>query len=212
MYTMVLMMAVGGSADTASFGGRRASCHGGGYVAVASCYGSGHGSCYGGGHLPAYTGGCWSASYGSCSGYVAGGCNGVRRVGILGGLFGHRNHSCHGGGCSGYVAATPAGCCGHVHVAATCCAPVASCCAPTPCCGAAVASPVITGGVPCITAGMTPLGVQPLVTPSTPMPEGAKPNTTTPDKMPKAEGATPGVTPGAAAPAGGAAAPNKNKL
>ena len=43
MYTMVLMMAVGGSADATAFGGRKASCHGGGYTpAYSSCSGSGY--------------------------------------------------------------------------------------------------------------------------------------------------------------------------
>ena len=53
MYTMVLMMAVSGSGDQASWG-HRGGCHGSGsgMASYGSCYGSGYGyggSCYGGG-------------------------------------------------------------------------------------------------------------------------------------------------------------------
>ncbi len=56
MYSMVMMMAVATSGDAASFGGKRASCHGSAPVAschgapVASCHGSAPASgCHGGG-------------------------------------------------------------------------------------------------------------------------------------------------------------------
>jgi uncharacterized protein (TIGR03000 family) len=79
MYSVVLMMALTGSADTPAFGG---GCRGGG-----GCYGGG-GGCYGGG------GGCHGKRGG---GLFGGGCHGG------GGLFRKGGRGCHGGGgCSGY--------------------------------------------------------------------------------------------------------------
>ena len=166
MYTMVLMMAVGGSADATAFGGRNKGC-GGGAMPVSACYGSGYGACYGGSYLPAYTG-CSGYSSG-CGGYVASsGCHGSSKGGFLGGLF-HRNKGgCHGttmsSGCHGYVAPT------------TCCAPVAPVCCPAPmpisgCCGSMAASPIIMGG-PVMAAPAMPVKPEAM-----PMGEGGKPAT-----------------------------------
>lgn len=101
MYTMVLMMAVGGSGDTTAFGGRRASCNGGAYAGCSGtmvsygCSGS-YAGCSG-----SYAG-CYG-SYSGCTGTVvsSGGCSGSRRGGFLGGLLGHhraKKASCQGSG------------------------------------------------------------------------------------------------------------------
>ncbi|HEV3256310.1 MAG TPA: TIGR03000 domain-containing protein [Gemmataceae bacterium] len=94
MYSVVLMMALTGSADVPAFGHHN-GCHG--------CYGGG---CYGGGCYGSscYGGGCYGSS---CYG---GGCNGGGHH-----LF-HRRHGCSGGGCyggcSGYWGGYASGCCG----------------------------------------------------------------------------------------------------
>ena len=97
MYTMVLMMAMSGSGDVASFGGRFSGCHG-------SCHGA----------PAAVTSGCsgYAAPVASgCTGYAApaaAGCCGGGS-GILGlGLFSGRSTSCHGG--SGFLGLRSHGC------------------------------------------------------------------------------------------------------
>jgi len=109
MYSLVLMMALSGSAEAPSFGGR--GCNG--------CNGCN---------------GCWASSCnGCCGGYschgCSGSCNGCRG-GFLGGLFG-KNKGCHGcngcnGCCGGYSchgcngchgAVIHTGCCGGTVVA-----------------------------------------------------------------------------------------------
>jgi uncharacterized protein (TIGR03000 family) len=87
MYSVVLMMAMTGGAETPDFG-RRGGCAGG-------CYGGGYscGGCYGGG---------WGCSGGGCHGGGHGG-------GRLFGGHGRRGHGCHGGG---YVCAGGYGCAG----------------------------------------------------------------------------------------------------
>jgi uncharacterized protein (TIGR03000 family) len=100
MYSIVLMVALSGGADTPALGHH--GCNGG-------CYGG----CYGG-----CSGGCYGGCYGGCNGGCHGGHHGHR------GHHGHhRNHGCHGcnggcyggcwggcyGGCTGVVYS---GCCG----------------------------------------------------------------------------------------------------
>jgi uncharacterized protein (TIGR03000 family) len=65
MYSMVLMMALTGSADVPDFG-RRGGCHGCRGGCYGGCYGGGWGGCYGG-----CRGGCWGGCYGG--GYGGGG-------------------------------------------------------------------------------------------------------------------------------------------
>ena len=98
MYTMVLMMAMSGSGDVSSFGGR---------------FMGGNGSCHGA--PAAVTSGCsgYAAPVASgCTGYaapVAAGCCGGGS-GILGlGLFSGRSTSCHGG--SGFLGLRSHGSC-----------------------------------------------------------------------------------------------------
>lgn len=105
MYGIVLAVAMSGTPDVASFGGRGCNgcngCHGC-YGAVASCYGGSacHG-CNGGGFFSKHRGGC-NGCYGgyACNGchggYACNGCHG-------GGLFSKfRNRGCHGcNGCHG---------------------------------------------------------------------------------------------------------------
>lgn len=95
MYSLVLMMALSGSAEAPSFGGR--GCNG--------CNGCN---------------GCWASSCNGCSGASCHGCNGNSchgcRGGFLGGLFGRHGcngcngYSCHG--CNGCHGAAATGCCG----------------------------------------------------------------------------------------------------
>ena len=105
MYSVVLMMALSGSADMPAFGGRGGccGCNGGGY----SCGGCGgghggffhrHGGCNGGG-----CNGGWGGNYGGCCGNYGGGCGGYGG-GYGGGCCG--NYGC---GCSGNYG----GCCGN---------------------------------------------------------------------------------------------------
>jgi hypothetical protein len=123
MYTMVMMMAVAGSADTASFGWKKNSCHGG--AVVAGCHGAipAYAGCHGSGYLPSYTGchGAYAGCYGSSCYGERGGFLGLRgnscdggRGGFLG-LRGGRGYSCHGGACHGVVVSH--GC----HGAVDCC-------------------------------------------------------------------------------------------
>jgi hypothetical protein len=111
MYTMVLMMAVAGSGDTAAFGRKSSSANCGcsGSVAYAApvsygCTGVSYGGCYGSG----MSSGCYGSSMSSGC-YGGGASSGKSRGGFLGlGLCGKKSAST---GCTGYVA--PA-----------CCAPV----------------------------------------------------------------------------------------
>jgi uncharacterized protein (TIGR03000 family) len=73
MYTMVVMMALGTSADLPDFGRRGGGCCG--------CYGGGWGGCYGGwggcyGGWGGCYGGCWGGGWGGCYGGGWGGCYG----------------------------------------------------------------------------------------------------------------------------------------
>lgn len=115
MYTMVLMMAMSGSGDVSSFGGRllggKGNCHGAAVSTAGYGYSS-HVAAGCNGYAPAVASGCHgyaaSAGYGyaapvasGCSGYaasVAEGCHGGGS-GFLGlGLFSGRGNSCQGGG------------------------------------------------------------------------------------------------------------------
>jgi len=126
MYTMVLMMAMSGSGDVASFGRDRggcsgsmaASCHGGGgggFLGLrnrggSSCHGSGYSSCSGYGYSGSSCSGSVVASYGSCHGGSS--CHG-ERGGFLGLCKRKSGGSCHGGmasSCHGYTAGS--GCSG----------------------------------------------------------------------------------------------------
>jgi uncharacterized protein (TIGR03000 family) len=103
MYSVVLLMAIGGGADVPA-------CHGGnGCSGYSSCHGGGHrfGGCHGGGHAACYGGGCHGGSAcnggGACHGGGAcygGGCHGGGHR-----LFGGHRNACHGGcyggGCYG---------------------------------------------------------------------------------------------------------------
>jgi uncharacterized protein (TIGR03000 family) len=108
MYSVVLMMALSGGAESTDFGHRKChgdtGCHG---RAAASCHGSRGGLFAGRGHK------CHGAA-------AAPACHGGRAAchGSRGGLF-HRNKGCHGGagcaGSAGYVGcAGSAGCAGGV--------------------------------------------------------------------------------------------------
>jgi hypothetical protein len=169
MYTMVLMMSMGSSADVADFGGRRGGCNGN--VAYSSgCYGSGYG----------YSGGCWGSGSG-CHGRDRGGFLGLRDRGGChgrdrGGFLGHRDgRGCHGGSsCHGYGAGYGGGCHGGYlgHGCTGYHAPVA-------CCGVGYAPPVATtgctgmmvGGYPGAYGAPGPYGPQPVVMPPAPAPK-----------------------------------------
>lgn len=84
MYTMVLVMAMSGSADTPSFHWRTGCGGCGGGVGCV-----GYGGCVGCRGVSVGCGGCW----GSCGGW------GAKRIGIFGGLFA-KGGCC--GGCLGY--------------------------------------------------------------------------------------------------------------
>jgi uncharacterized protein (TIGR03000 family) len=90
MYTMVLMMAMSGSADVVAFG--RGGCNG--------CTGGGYGSCTG------YAGCCGGGGCRGGYGCRGGGCHGCR-----GGGYGCRGSGCCGGGygCAGGCTGGPAG-------------------------------------------------------------------------------------------------------
>jgi len=128
MYTMVLMMAMAGSDDVASFGGRKNKdngCHGGAVVAT-SCTGYAPASgCSG--YAPAYSG-CTGtvAAYSGCSGNTS--CNGSKSGGFLGlrsggggGFLGLRNKD-KGNGCSGTTSCHgyTTGCTGHAAYSTGC--------------------------------------------------------------------------------------------
>ncbi len=118
MYSVVLMMAISGSAEAPDHGLRRHGCDGGCYgaaVANCGCYGGGrhglfggrrHGGCYGGG---CYGGGCYGGCYGGgvvvcgCYGGGYGGCYGGGM--IVGGCYG----GCYGGAPAVGAPAGPAG-------------------------------------------------------------------------------------------------------
>jgi uncharacterized protein (TIGR03000 family) len=90
MYSVVLVMALAGSAETPDCH----RCHGGGYGGCygGGCYGGGYGGCYGGGY-----GGCYGGGYGGCYGGGYGGCYGGGYGGCYGGGYG----GCGGGGYGG---------------------------------------------------------------------------------------------------------------
>jgi uncharacterized protein (TIGR03000 family) len=143
MYSIVLMMALGGGAEAPAFGrgcdgcngggchgglfsGR--GCHGGGLFSGRGCHGGrGHG-CHGGGYA-CNGGGCHgggSACHGGGGCHGGYGCNGGGCHG--GGLFHRRGHGCHGGyacnggGCHGGSACHGGGGChGGCHAAAPGC-------------------------------------------------------------------------------------------
>lgn len=118
MYSVVLMMALSGSADVPAWG-KGGGCMGGGWG----------GGCNGGGY--------------SCGGGWGGGCRGGRG-GFLGGLFGkHRGGGCSGNygcGCNGGYGGGYGGCSGYVNSGCGCCGSAA----PAGCYGGAppVAAPV----------------------------------------------------------------------
>jgi uncharacterized protein (TIGR03000 family) len=98
MYSVVLVVALAGSAEAPDchrcqggyggcYGGSYGGCYGGGY---GGCYGGfrGHG-CFGGGGY----GGCYGGGYGGCYGGGYGGCYGGGYGGCYGGGYG----GCYGG-------------------------------------------------------------------------------------------------------------------
>ncbi len=166
MYTMVLMMAMGGSADVPDFGRDRGGCTGssckgdrggflglrdrdrGGCHGAASCHGAVvvAASCHG-----AYAASCHGAYAASCYGSMS--CHGSDR----GGFLGLRNRNRDRGSCHGYTAgchgAYYGGSC-HGYVAASCCGY-----APANCCGVVTTTGctgVIVGGAPAGALTMPP--------------------------------------------------------
>ena len=119
MYSLVMVMALAGSADVqACHTGHRGGYCGctGGYVSTGGCYGGGAGygggACYGGG-VACYGGGVGYGCSGGCyGGRVGHGCHGglfARRGGCFGGGYG----GCQGGGYGGcYGGAVYSGCYG----------------------------------------------------------------------------------------------------
>ena len=118
MYSVVLMMALSGGADSVEFGGRRcggcasshgchatvARCHGcngchGGLFSRSRCHGGCHSACHNGCHR-VRSHGCHSSCHSSCSS-ACHGCHG-------GGLFSRLRNRCHG--CNGCHAAVCSGC------------------------------------------------------------------------------------------------------
>jgi uncharacterized protein (TIGR03000 family) len=98
MYSVVLMMALSGSADVPAFGHRHGcnGCEGGG------CYGGESYGCSGGGHHRHHRShGC----HGGCSGYSSGcGCCGSAGYGYGGGCYGASASYCDGCGGATYSA------------------------------------------------------------------------------------------------------------
>jgi uncharacterized protein (TIGR03000 family) len=132
MYSVVLMLAVTGGADSVDFGGRGCNgCNGGGCHGAVACNGGGcHGGrdrCHGGGLFSRHgcNGGCHgtvAVSHGCSSACNGGGCHGRDRC-HGGGLFsrlhnrcngGNGCHGCNGGGCHGGCSSSSAchGCTG----------------------------------------------------------------------------------------------------
>jgi uncharacterized protein (TIGR03000 family) len=114
MYSVVLMMALSGSADVPAFGHRGGCCGGGCYGGYASCsggcYGGGYGcsgSCHGGRafrHRGHGCHGCSGGGYGCCGSYggcYGGGCYGGCYGGGYGGCYGGGYGGCYGGGYGG---------------------------------------------------------------------------------------------------------------
>lgn len=153
MYTMVMMMAMSGSTDTANFGGKLfghgSSCHGnscnGAMVVSAGCSGSYAAPTV---PAPAYAGCSGTSCHGSMSCHGSTSCHGGS--GFLG-LRSHfsRKSGCHGStSCSGYGAPS-AGCHGYHAPAADCCG--ASAAYSTGCVGS-----IITGSTPGAVISETP--------------------------------------------------------
>jgi len=122
MYSVVLMMALSGGAESTDFGHRK-GCNGcdggctGAVVASCDCGGKKHGGFLGGlfHHKPKCSGCTGDAPAPACSGSTPvscdGGCSGGHKR-HFGGLF-HRKHGCNGGGCTGSEGCTgSAGCTG----------------------------------------------------------------------------------------------------
>jgi hypothetical protein len=120
MYTMVLMMALSTSGDTASFGKKNGCCGG---VVVTSCHGctgvsagcTGYTTCHG----------CYSSCHGSCHG----------KSGFLGGFLGKKSchgSSCHGSSCYGSCTGITTGCWGSAGCYGTVVTPAAPAAPATP--------------------------------------------------------------------------------
>jgi uncharacterized protein (TIGR03000 family) len=176
MYSLVLMMALSGSADAPAglFGGH--GCNGGcsGYACSGgSCSGS---SCHGGGHKLFGGHGCRGSSChgghgcsGGCTGYVAAcGCCGGGGHGCNGGHKFFGGHGCRGG-CHG-----GGGCCGGGY----------ACTGGAGCCGGGAGC---TGGAGCM-GGAAGVPVAPPPKPADKMPEDKKP-----EAKPEAAKAAPAV-------------------
>jgi hypothetical protein len=139
MYTMVMMMAMSGSTDTANFGGklfgRGNSCHGnscqGAMVVSAGCSGSYAAPTV---PAPAYTGCSGTSCHGSMS--CHGGNGGGGFLGLRG-RMGNRS-GCHGStSCSGYIVPSTG-----YH------APAADCCGTTAAYSTGCVGSIITGSTP----------------------------------------------------------------
>ncbi|MGL6076138.1 MAG: hypothetical protein ACRC8S_18420 [Fimbriiglobus sp.] len=164
MYTMVMMMAMSGSADTAGFNGKLlgGSCHGARVVTVAA-------GCTGAVPAPAPV-------FAGCTGAApaAAGCNGCHGSFLGLGLL--RGNGCNGNGCngSGFLGLRShfqsSGCHGTVissgcHGTVVAPAPMVVA-APAPCCGAApaITSTGCVGGVVTISETPAPVTSTPVLT------------------------------------------------
>lgn len=115
MYSLVLMMALSGSAEAPSFGGRGCNgCNGCNGCWASSCNGCGGSSCHGcNGCRGGFLGGLFGKNKGchGCNGYSCHGCNGYSCHGCNG-YSGHSCNGCHGAvhnGCCGGTVVVPAG-------------------------------------------------------------------------------------------------------
>ena len=142
MYTMVMMMAMSGSADTTGFGHKmRGGCDGMGCNGAAVVVASGCSGCTGAAPAAVASAGC----QGSASCYGSTSCNGCGGGSGFLGLRGHFSRKMRGGSsCSGY-AAPSAGCTGCSGYAAPA---VADCCGAAASYSTGCVGSVITGGMP----------------------------------------------------------------
>jgi uncharacterized protein (TIGR03000 family) len=125
MYSLVLMTAMAGSGDIASFGGRNMGCNGcsGAVVVSSGCSGSCHGArfalgCNGSSCHGMACNGCTGSSchgwsrpslfrgHNSCHGCTGSSCHGGR------GWFGNSCHGCSGASCHGGMGSSCHGCMG----------------------------------------------------------------------------------------------------
>jgi hypothetical protein len=175
MYSMVMMMALSGTPDSAAFGGKlfggRSGCNG---TIAASCYGNScQGSymptvpapsygCSGSNYAPSYgcSGSSYAPAYSGCTGsngfYGSTSCHGTPKSGFLGLRECFKGKMSHGSGCSGSSYAPSYGCSGSSYAPSYGCsgssyAPAYSGCTgytqSSACCPTPVMTTGCTGGV-----------------------------------------------------------------